>query len=465
MSSLARMRRDWLAAGLIWLSLALLSLLIPPLQSPDEGGHLARAAMLADGHLLMHAPPGRDSGSEFDANLVRFVVVGTSISGVAAAAHSAEQRRELAALRWGGEPMFVEAPAMNYYLPLAYLPQALALAAGRALNLSIFQSYWLARAACWTACALLLLGAWRALPLNPLTVALMLMPMTVFQLASPTLDGLISCLSVWTLAVFFRGYREPVWLSVPRALLWTLAIAVLAAGRTHLLPLLLLPFALAWRHRSWREAWLGTAATVLALTWVLFSLATTRDTRVLRTEGSAELLWHYAQHPLVFLQLVWSSLSDPVLGAGYAESFVGRLGWLDAPLPNGMQTVLWLGLGLCAWLSWTPAGHGASNTGVRDGVARASSLLVAAGAVLLTFLALLVTWTPHPASHIAGVQGRYFLVPALALAFALSGTSSAGGWRRRVFHVPVAVIVVTVFAASSGMATVAALIARYHPPV
>ncbi|WP_225780876.1 DUF2142 domain-containing protein [Xenophilus sp. Marseille-Q4582] len=448
----------------IWLALAATAVLIPPLQSPDEGGHLARAAMLAEGRLFMHAPPGRDSGSEFDANLVRFVVVGTSISGAPDATHGPAQKQELAALRWGGAPMFVEAPAMSYYLPLLYMPQALGLSLGQALDLSILQSYWLARGASWSACTLLLLLAWRVMPLSPLAVGLMLLPMTMFQMASPTLDGIVGCLSVCALAVFCRAYREQDWLTMPRALLWVCAIAALAAARTHLLPLLLLPFVLAWRHRRAREAWLGGAAAVLALGWVLAMLTLTRDTRIPRTHGSSELLAHYIRHPLDFLQVVWASLRDPVLGAGYAEGFVGRLGWLDTPLPSGSHDWLWLGLGLCACLSlgWTP------QTGERRASelwARISLGLAAFASVLLTFLALLVTWTAqHPATHVDGIQGRYFLVPALMLAHALSGTAPEQCWRRRIAGAPVALLAVIAFGALSGWAIVAALVARYHFP-
>jgi hypothetical protein len=40
--------------------------------------------------------------------------------------------------------------------------------------------------------------------------------------------------------------------------------------------------------------------------------------------------------------------------------------------------------------------------------------------VAIIFLSLLVQWTPHPATIILGVQGRYFFGPALLLSIALS---------------------------------------------
>jgi hypothetical protein len=45
----------------------------------------------------------------------------------------------------------------------------------------------------------------------------------------------------------------------------------------------------------------------------------------------------------------------------------------------------------------------------------------AVGAVLLTFLALLVQWTVGPATTVDGVQGRYFMIPAMTLVYALFG--------------------------------------------
>ena len=44
-------------------------------------------------------------------------------------------------------------------------------------------------------------------------------------------------------------------------------------------------------------------------------------------------------------------------------------------------------------------------------------LALALASAALVFLALLVTWTPHPAALVQGVQGRYFIVPALLADF------------------------------------------------
>jgi hypothetical protein len=47
-------------------------------------------------------------------------------------------------------------------------------------------------------------------------------------------------------------------------------------------------------------------------------------------------------------------------------------------------------------------------------------VVCALGSIAIIFLSLLVQWTPHPATIILGVQGRYFFVPTLLLSIAFT---------------------------------------------
>lgn len=57
---------------------------------------------------------------------------------------------------------------------------------------------------------------------------------------------------------------------------------------------------------------------------------------------------------------------------------------------------------------------------------RLGLVLAAMASVLSVFLLLLWSWTPYPAHLIEGVQGRYFIAPALLLSYA---AVSRHGWR------------------------------------
>ena len=86
-------------------------------------------------------------------------------------------------------------------------------------------------------------------------------------------------------------------------------------------------------------------------------------------------------------------------------------------------------------------------------------LLAALGAGVLVFFALLIGWTPHPAPIIQGVQGRYFIVPALLLGYVLAGHTQAPvpTPRQRL-----ELALVAAFAALALAALITTLLTRYH---
>ena len=104
--------------------------------------------------------------------------------------------------------------------------------------------------------------------------------------------------------------------------------------------------------------------------------------------------------------------------AGYFSSFFGLLGWLDTPFPGGQYKYFLFGLfvlGVCSIhykeLKTQP-------------LARILLLLCAVSSLFIIFLAMLLTWTPHPAVVIEGIQGRYFLIPCLLVAYGASAYKS-----------------------------------------
>lgn len=55
-------------------------------------------------------------------------------------------------------------------------------------------------------------------------------------------------------------------------------------------------------------------------------------------------------------------------------------------------------------------------------------LFVIVSIVCLTFLALLVQWSPFPTSTIYGVQGRYFIIPIILFAYSMSNHELKNGY-------------------------------------
>ncbi len=303
----------------------------------------------------------------------------------------------------------------GYYFPAIYLPQAIALAVGRGLDLTVAQSYQLTRLAVFAATAAMIAISITLIPPSFAVLGLVVMPMVVFQAVSATIDGLSIGLCMLAISCFLSLLRQALrpggdW----RFTVLCIAVFILAGSRAHALPMVLLPFVIAWQHKS-RACFVAAIAVLfLTLAWTFFALVTVKDTRILRDVSSGQVLRYYLLRPGRFLSLLGETLSEK--WRYYRDTFIGTLGYLDIYLPAWYQNVAAGALSLLALFSFKRL-----NTVSGEGVGRAALAVSAIASCILVFLALLATWTPFPSRIIDGVQGRYFHIPALLLGYALSG--------------------------------------------
>jgi uncharacterized membrane protein len=389
----------------------LLSSVIPPLQSPDEHDHIERAYLFGKGVVVLDRPEGKSSGGYVDTGLLDFL----SSYQPWQDRLSAEDVSRASDIRWSGQRVFDPSPGTGYYFPMIYLPQTLGLLVGEWLDLSIDHSYGLARGFALIAITLLLYSAFKLYPPNPLVLALMVMPMTLFQISSASLDGVSTALAIFSISAFMRiasdKHSSATWVQYALAL----ALAVLGSSRVHTLPMLLLLAATFFYTKNKRSLFSFLAASAFVFGWTLFALKTTVDFRVTIGESTSNILLFYLHDPIRFFLVVGQTLANGDLREFYYKSFLGILGWLDVAFPDRHYTYFSILIALIALLSacfWRIK---------NDWPQRLLLVAVSTISVLFIFFALLVTWSPHPAMEISGVQGRYFLVPSLIFAYAVSG--------------------------------------------
>ncbi len=157
------------------------------------------------------------------------------------------------------------------------------------------------------------------------------------------------------------------------------------------------------------------------------------------------LLTHPWRVPLLLFRTL--KANDAII----SNSFIGLLGWLDTALPVTYHRMAWAGLLLAAIAVWRP--HPAPAPWPRIAL-EALAVIGATGGV---FLVQYMAWTVVGSPVIDGVQGRYFLPPALVLAVLIAGSPNTLGRARGWLAVPVLVLpMVTI------TVTLHALIARYY---
>jgi len=455
--------RSWVIWGLIFLLATGLASLIPPMQSPDEMSHLGRAYLISQGQWFLDPLPQEiavpsdntqisamitrarslqvEMGGGLDEGLIAFADAHKASS---VKLHAESDKAHIAHLQWTGKKRYFSLWGTAYYFPAVYIPQAAGLFIGEHLHWTVQQSYYLARTITLLACMILLSIAYKRAPIPPIGVALLLLPMSLFQMLSPTIDGLTTALAVMVMSQFVFALKN----SGAALPIWHVAIAVfiLATSRTHLMPMFLLPMYIAWQRRSWSDAWVTCLFGFAAVGWAVSALRSNNGLMLDPSHTSAGLLIYYAGHPWDFFEIAITTVTDPVQSIFLQRSFIGILGWLDTPLSAIYYPMLWAGLGICAAASMSIADFHVQRWG------RLMLMASAAASVGIIFLALLVTFTPHPATLVQGIQGRYFLVPTLLMAYALSNHQKIQAVRW---------LLLLVFAILALSALITALISRY----
>ena len=395
------------------------SSLIPPFQSPDEFAHVQRAYLLGKGVILLNAPAGRSSGGMVDSGLAEYMSVYDALVNKPDKKLSTKEIDLAKNIKWSGVREFRdrELPGAAYYFPIIYLPQAIGLATGEMFGLTVNTSYQLARFMALVSVAAILVIAFGIYPVSPLTVSLLIMPMSVFQFSSASLDGISTALAVFSTALFFRIMSRPATFSANSFYWLLLAVVILSSGRVYATPLFLLVL-FACGHLKQKKYYFAAGAGVVAvLIWLAMAVMTTVNAVYANIVGATtlNLLHYYASNPAALVAVLAHTLSDHDLLMFYRNSFIGILGWIDTPFSNSFYNAYSVLIGLAGLLS-------VSLKNIQtQWAARMVVLMSAFFSACLIFIALLVTFTQHPATVISGIQGRYFLIPVILFSYAISG--------------------------------------------
>ena len=426
-------------------------LVTPPFQAPDEAAHFFRAWRVADGRLDLL--PGRERATiDVPAALLR---AGEALYGAppfrAARRISFGDLRQAARVPVGHarEPVYV--PNTLQYTFVPYAPQAAGIALARAGGSSALGALYAARLGNLVVATLLIWLAIRRLPAYRwLTAAIALTPMAVSLRASASADALAlaaACLFVALVADAAWGAATP----RPRTFVALVAAAaLLGATKAAYVPLVALVLLLPPARWPARQRWASLVAGTLVVAGVTaWALATARAVPALRVDAAVDpprQVAHALAHPLELAAIV---ARDYAFHAPrYAAQLVGKLGWLDVPLPPVFLAGYWL------LLLALVVHDGSREVEVRrwqrwlaGGAAAACLVLVSASQYAL--------WTPLGASFVEGVQGRHLLPLAVAAIWAFHTRRFAP--RREL------ALTATMVAASavSLLVAVAALVAHY----
>lgn len=443
----------WFVSFLSFLLIGIIfSSLIPPFQSPDEQDHLKRAYFLSKGRIGMQTPGGHSTGGMIDSGLVNYMGQFHHISFNQQKKLTADIQKKAAKIKWTGDEQFGPCPGVNYYFPLIYLPQAFGLTVGQVLDLTVSQSYYLARYSAFVSSLVIIFVAFLIHRPNFFVAAILVMPLTLFQLVSTSQDGFATALVILSGSLFLQITAAKNESNKFLFLLMCTTILLLTTSRINLAPMLLLPFVASYiSFKQPKYYAVSTGVAALSIIWILYAALTTVDLRVETGSSTTAISLFYLQNPLAFLSVIINTVGESQTRQFYVNSFIGILGWLDTPLDNVSIAVIFFCLIFIFIVS-------VSLKNLKEqALQRISLTLVAIASILLVFFLLLITWNKHPAEVIQGIQGRYFWAPIILLGFALTtGVANFSLPRKFLITAPLLLVI-----GISVLITPQTLLARY----
>lgn len=374
---------------------------IPPFQVPDEPAHFYRAYAVSEGQWLGHNEGGV-SGAVLPTSLETLVHLADSTRSRSGARFGADFLEAAAEIRLEkDERKLFSFPNTAVYSPIPYLPQAMAMGFGRFFEARPLVLLYLGRLANLALSIVILGWALRILPaLKWCCLVISMTPMAIYSRSSLSADPLTYAFALLAIAIIARlafGTQETEPPRLYRGLLvgamalclTKLPFAVLATG------LLLIPRS---RSAAWQPRILvgcGLATIVATLTAMHVEQPPRPDPRVSPDAQVVQVL----AHPFATAGIIVRDYLEHA--PRYLSEFIGRLGWLDVPLPLLVRIGILLSIGLLLLVDTSEEVRISSHQ-------RAWLATVCAASLVVVSLSQYVIWTPVGAAYIEGAQGRHF---------------------------------------------------------
>ena len=344
--------------GLI--AVVLLSINLPPFQNPDELTHFFRAEHISRGNLIGQRFDTYKSGGLVEKNIFPAHAPFAEIPTSPDVKLNYDEYARAGEVRWSGEGQMVNFPNTANYPPFLYTPSVIGIWIGKLADLSILQTLYLSRllsgmvSVAVGAAAIALAGTF-----GPWLFAMLLLPMSLSQMAAVSQDGLMFSLAALSAAIIARAMIDgPISIRFFRLLV--LCLALISMARPPYAALALLVPAVPGFRRATRMAGAGMVAAS-AILWTLLAAAVSQVPLVrfdIIPDPGAQIGF-LLESPSRIVSVAAQTLD--AYWVHYRQQFIGQLGWLEVTLPNSYYSAAWVAL-LVAFIASLPVAGG-SETG------------------------------------------------------------------------------------------------------
>lgn len=415
----------WLYQHLHWVWLVLIApialvmvFLTPAFQVPDEFSHFAKVDQVSRGFFMPQIDGTSDVGNQTSVCVKKLI----EIKGYQSIPFHEEVKVDVITannvrpsnIAWESGTAFYRNNNTAVYSPTGYAVQAVGLLAAKIMKMNVLSSFYFSRYFSCMVCVLLTFLAIRNADHGKLLMFIILsLPMTLFEYASLSQDGILISATAIGIALISGTSNTPVAAkrTFIRQMLGLFMITVLVLGKPpYMFILFYFLLDVYLKNRDFRAAVIGFGAMVFTV-MVLWILAVAPYVKIpLHSEANPALQVAFLKtNPKVLLSVVLPNALKNV--SELSQGMVGILGWLDFRLSDWSYVLM----------------NGVILTLVIVGLLvslyknKYRSLLVILIAILTLFMISLsqyITWSPVGLYRVEGCQGRYMIPVFLFVAIA-----------------------------------------------
>ena len=462
--------KAFVTIGLIFGILFLL--ITPPFQAADENNHYYRSFQISSGQIIAEKQQD-EVGGFLPKNLVTTTEkISAGIPFNPKAKQNPESIFSLLNLPLeSNNKVFIAFPNTAVYSPVPYLPQIIGITLGKTINLTPILIMYVGRVCNLLVWLVLGYFAIKVTPICKWTFFLLaLTPMSLFQAASLSADGVTNGVSFLLIATFLQLALAEV---VSKTQIFTIFLlsVLLALSKQAYFPLVGLFLLIPVEKIGNRKKYIGIfallcLASVLAiLSWSLISKGT--YTTLVPNVAPGKQIQFILTHPFDLIGVILRTFFDD--GIEYISQFIGKLGWLDTKLPP-LFILSYLAM-LVFSVFQTDNITRRKDTVIREDDSSVSvqiykdillstkqkriMLLILVLNIILIATILYISWTPVAKNRVFGLQGRYF-IPLAPILFLLLYNNK---FQVKIRNFKIITVLYSVF---SGTLTAVVLLKRYY---
>lgn len=383
--------------------------LTPAFQVPDEFAHFAKTDQLSRGYIIP-----RLQGTSVVGNLTsssvkkvlelkgyQIIPFHENVKVDVITANNVQPSN----IPWESGSAFYGNSNTAVYFPIGYAVQALGLLAARNMNVNVISSFYFSRYLTCLACILLtFLAIMKAGQGKLLMFILLSLPMTLFEYASVSQDGILISSTALGIALITGTSENPLAANriFPQHILGLLMLAVLVLGKTPYIFIFIYFLVYVYmknvEHRAYVIAFGAFVFAMLAI-WTLTVAPYVKIP--LHSKANPVLQVAYLKsNPNVLVSMIFVNALSNI--TALIKGMIGILGWLDTELSHWSYSLIRV-------LLYTFIIVGILRSLLQK---RYGSLLVILISMLTFFLlslSMYIIWTSVGLSNVEGNQGRYMI--------------------------------------------------------